>query len=818
VPFVGREKDMALLEATVAEAIEERAPRALLVLARPGTGKSRLAQEFVETRLRRREDVKTLEARAEAAAGAGTVNAVLRGLVRAAIGLGPHSAPEDHAVLRTYARSLPDVEEPERLADFLGELAGAPRPDEPGVELASARGDGELMSRWMRRTVREWLGGETARKPVVLVIEDLHWSDEATIVHLGDALRTLHDRALVMIALARPEVVTLFREPWRKVAKLELGGLGARAAERIARAVLGSDADSGVIARVVERADGNPYFLEELVRFVAVGRGNELPANVLAVLHARLAEVEPELRRVLRAASVLGERFAAEGVAAVAGTTVEGVRSAIDALIRDELLERTDEGGFAFRHALARDATYATLAEVDRRAAHERAANWLERQADPSPRAMMAHLEAAGAIDRAIPWAVTAAVDSFEMGGDDEAFGLAKKGLALGASGIEEGRLHALLAYGALYRGDFATQLSSGRRAMERLPTTHPDWFVAASAVILGSSGIGDVTSPGEVIGRWLTESVHPQGIRTAYMAQYVIVAGLLASGMTDQAKTVLAAATPPRPGTPGEAWVAFSHVNVAWWQSGHLAEVLVRARRARAIALTCGDVAAVELADMFFCLGAVWCVSSKDGLAELNNVIQSHADTLQLAILLDWFVMARAALEARVDGEEMSALRRGALVPNIMAAEYARYHLRTELVRLNRVDELEAELSSYSPNLAFARTNAAVCSAFVALWRGDPERALRELAQAEELARVSAPYWAWELLHVCRAGASIALGRKLDAAASVRAGLARLKYTLEGIDDDLRAGAEIQVDAVKRLRALAKELGVTDASESAAG
>jgi hypothetical protein len=163
VPFVGREKDMALLEATVAEAIEERAPRALLVLARPGTGKSRLAQEFVETRLRRREDVKTLEARAEAA-GAGTVNAVLHGLVRAAIGFGPHAAPDDHAVLRAYVRSLPDVEEPERLADFLGELAGAPRPDEPGVELASARGDGELMSRWMRRTVREWLGGETHRR------------------------------------------------------------------------------------------------------------------------------------------------------------------------------------------------------------------------------------------------------------------------------------------------------------------------------------------------------------------------------------------------------------------------------------------------------------------------------------------------------------------------------------------------------------------------------------------------------------------------------------------------------------------------------
>ncbi len=114
VPFVGREKDMALLEATVADAIEESAPRALLVVARPGTGKSRLAREFVETRLRRREDVTVLEARAESATAGQTVHAVMRGLVRAAIGLGA-PAPDDHATLRTYVRALPGVEDAERL-------------------------------------------------------------------------------------------------------------------------------------------------------------------------------------------------------------------------------------------------------------------------------------------------------------------------------------------------------------------------------------------------------------------------------------------------------------------------------------------------------------------------------------------------------------------------------------------------------------------------------------------------------------------------------------------------------------------------------
>jgi hypothetical protein len=260
-------------------------------------------------------------------------------------------------------------------------------------------------------------------------------------------------------------------------------------------------------------------------------------------------------------------------------------------------------------------------------------------------------------------------------------------------------------------------------------------------------------------------------------------------------------------------AFIELSHATVAWWQSGCLAEVLVRERHARDIGVSCGDGMAVELADMFLCMAKVWCVRSEEGLAELNKVIQSHTDTLQLGILADWFVLTRAVLQARIDQEEMSALRRCALVPNIMAAEYARYHLRTELVRLNRVDELETELSAYSPNLAFARTIAAVCGAFVALWRGEAERALRELARAEELAQVAAPYWAWELLHACRADAFIAVGRRSDAVASVRTGLARLRYTLHGIDADLRAEAEVQVDAVKRLHALAKRLHVSDTS-----
>ncbi|MGO9834331.1 MAG: hypothetical protein ACLP1X_08960 [Polyangiaceae bacterium] len=296
-----------------------------------------------------------------------------------------------------------------------------------------------------------------------------------------------------------------------------------------------------------------------------------------------------------------------------------------------------------------------------------------------------------------------------------------------------------------------------------------------------------------------------------AYVALYGTVAGLLTAGMTEQARAVLAAAAPPRSGTVGQAWVDISYATVAWWQSGRLGEPLVRARRARDAALKGGDATGVAFADAYLWAAKASCISSEEGLAELNTVIKSHADSVPM--LLGWFAIWRASIEARTDREEMSALRRRTLVPNVMGAEVARCCLRTELVRLNRIGKLEAELTAHTPVLAFACTNASVCRAFVALWRGEPGRALRELAEAEDLARVGAIYWTWELLHACRASALLALGRRTEAAESVRAGLARLAYTLEGIDDDLRAGAELHVDAVKRLRALAKELNMTDAS-----
>jgi serine/threonine-protein kinase len=544
VPFVGREKELALLEGIIAEAIDDRAPRAALVLAAPGLGKSRLARELA-ARLRERGDVRLVEARAEAVT-AGATHALLRGAIRSAVGL--ETGSSDHARVRGYVGELtasampaPQAISADRLADFLGELAGAPRADAPGPELASARSDPELMARGIRRTVREWLAAAGARAPLVLVLEDLHWADEATLQHFGEALRVLRGTPLAVVAFARPEAAALLREPWPDLVEVRLGGLRARAAVEVVQAVLGEDADAGAVGRIVERAGGNPLFLEELARFVASGRGHELPASALAVLDARLAELEPDLRRILRAASVLGERAPRDGVAAVAGVSEPEARGALDALVRAEVLERgMDEQEYLFRHALVLDAVHATLRDADRRAAHLRAAEWLERGAQPTPRAMIYHLEAAGEAGRAARWYRLDAEAALE--GNDLALVLERteRGIAAGATGVELGRLRLLRAEAHKWRGENQEAARAAAEAMACFALGSTEWLRAAAETAAAAGKVRDFERLAAVAGtlRGVGGSFDPDAARGALART---ATQLALAGMVDGADALLA-------------------------------------------------------------------------------------------------------------------------------------------------------------------------------------------------------------------------------------------------------------------------------------
>src|SRR5262249_46538180 len=149
-----------------------------------------------------------------------------------------------------------------------------------------------------------------------------HWGDLPTVQFVDAALREHAEKPWMVLALARPEVHELFARLWagRRTQELVLRQLSRRASERLVRQVLGNEAGTDTLEGGVEQADGNPFYLEELVRAAAERRADTLPETVVAMVQSRLEALPDEDRRALRAAAVFGETFWPRGVAALLGS------------------------------------------------------------------------------------------------------------------------------------------------------------------------------------------------------------------------------------------------------------------------------------------------------------------------------------------------------------------------------------------------------------------------------------------------------------------------------------------------------------------
>ena len=156
--------------------------------------------------------------------------------------------------------------------------------------------------------------------------------------------------------------------------------------------------------RIVEQAAGNALYLEEPIRAAAEGKGDELPETVLAMLQRRLLHLDPDARRVLRAASVFGATFWKGGVVALIGPdrSANHVNRKLRALIEAEIIKDHPESRFpgdaeyAFRHALMREASYSLLAEGDRELGHHLAGAYLEALGEPDPMVLAEHYRLGG--------------------------------------------------------------------------------------------------------------------------------------------------------------------------------------------------------------------------------------------------------------------------------------------------------------------------------------------------------------------------------------------------------------------------------------
>ncbi|HLL02307.1 MAG TPA: protein kinase [Myxococcaceae bacterium] len=401
-PCVGREHELGLLEVAFFAGVEDSAARALLVTAPAGVGKSRLLHEFLRRLERHGPAPLALRGRGDpmyAGSAYGVLGHALRRLCGVVDG-DPLEARRQKLYQRVCRYLLP--EQMKDTAEFLGELCAVPFPADDSPRLRAAREDPPSMSQQVLRAMVCFLRAELSHGPVLLVLEDLHWSDACTVRLVDELLNALSESPLLVLALARPEVKEEFPQLWpRWLQQVQLRGLSQKASARLVREVLGPLATAPVVDRLVEQAAGNALFLEELIRGVAEGRGEETPSTVLALLQSKLQRLELGPRRVLQAGAIFGRTFWAGGVEALVGEELSAQQleqclrevTALEVVEHQSTSRFLGKAEYRFRHALVRDAAYGLVPERLKPLSHRQAGAWLEGAGEQDPLLLAEHYQ-----------------------------------------------------------------------------------------------------------------------------------------------------------------------------------------------------------------------------------------------------------------------------------------------------------------------------------------------------------------------------------------------------------------------------------------
>jgi tetratricopeptide (TPR) repeat protein len=549
-PCVGREQELTILGAVLDSTIDNAQAHAVLIVAPPGVGKSRLRHELLRSVAERHPDL-ALVLGAGSQLGSGSPFSLLgqglRRLFEVPVGEG---LPAQRACLQRCVAERLAGAEVERVSAFLGEMCGMAFPDEGHLLLRAARSDPAIMNEQIRRAFVDFLGAECARRPCLIVLEDLHWSDPLTVRMIDAALLSLGEQPLMVLALARPEVDELFPHLWeqRSVRRIKLAGLSKKASARLVAAVLGEAAPAETVARIVEHAAGNALFLEELIR-AAVEGGGEQPETVMAMLQARVSCLEPAARRTLCAASVFGRTFWHGGVQALLGpgAGAQTVERWLDDLVQSETIEKRRmsrlpaETEYAFRHALVRDAAYALLTPDDQELGHRVAGEYLEGAGEGDAAVLAEHADRGRQPERALGFFRLAAQESYERNDFAGSLARAERAIACGASGEALGHLLALKAEVAMWRQAWPEGAEHAERALGLLPAGSRWWNQVLGALIMMAGNLGRPDRMAVAVQSLLQHQPWPDALVPHAGAVSSVIAMFSALGAREPARPLLA-------------------------------------------------------------------------------------------------------------------------------------------------------------------------------------------------------------------------------------------------------------------------------------
>jgi class 3 adenylate cyclase len=384
-PYVGRELEKPLLIATFERAAQQRSVQLLTIVGEPGVGKSRLIAELFAYIHAKPEIIRWRQGRC-LPYGEGITFWALGEIVKAEAGILESDSPQ---VAAEKLEATVSLEEPERqwLLQRLAPLVG--------VEAASPAERQELFTAW-----RRFLENLAATRSSVLVVEDLHWADEALLAFLEYLAEWSQDVPLLVLCAARPELYER-RPGWgagqRNAQTINLSPLSDQETAELVSYLNKSIVLSRELERaVLERAGGNPLYAEEFARLLA-DRGLDpakdaldqaiLPDSLQALIAARLDTLPHERKSLLQDAAVIGKVFWAGALAEISGHADHDVEVALHELARKELVRpaRTSamegENEYSFWHLLVRDVAYSQIPRAERARRHRAAAAWIERKA-----------------------------------------------------------------------------------------------------------------------------------------------------------------------------------------------------------------------------------------------------------------------------------------------------------------------------------------------------------------------------------------------------------------------------------------------------
>ena len=377
-PLVGRDEELGVLCNGLSLALTRRRAHLALLLGEAGIGKSRLAEELAAVAADQH-CARVLEGRC-LPYGEANVWWPIADALRQACEITPDDDSESST--RKMRSAVADALGQPDDADDVGHVLEGLRylmGDEAlkDIDAVRARDD----ARW---SLQAFLEGLLSRRPLMLVLSELHWADQLVLDLVDELLDHMRTLPFVLVGTARPEL----EERWAPASGrfnqvvLHLDPLPAEAAKQMLTSLLGDEPTAELRDLLLERSGGNPFFIEELVALLGDDvRPSELPATLRGLVSARLDALSAAERAVLEDAAVVGRAGLRESVLALAaGRGDLEAAASMDSLAAKELLSigGGSDAVFEFRSELVREVAYETLTKAERARRHAAIGAWLE--------------------------------------------------------------------------------------------------------------------------------------------------------------------------------------------------------------------------------------------------------------------------------------------------------------------------------------------------------------------------------------------------------------------------------------------------------